>query len=75
MKPSETICPASVATMDELWPDARSASAKRVAAPVPSPIVSVHVAYTDGAKGEEELTLPNDVLQQIIRVKEARRAA
>ena len=34
MKPSETICPASVATMDELWPDAKSASAKSTAAAV-----------------------------------------
>lgn len=34
MKPSETICAARVATMDELWPAARSARANSVAAAV-----------------------------------------
>jgi hypothetical protein len=33
IKPSETICPATVATRDALWPEHRSAKAKMVAAP------------------------------------------
>ena len=34
IKPSETICPPTVATRDALWPEHRSARAKMVAAPV-----------------------------------------
>ena len=36
MKPSDTICAARVAIIDELWPAARSASANNVAAAVPA---------------------------------------
>jgi hypothetical protein len=32
-KPSETICPPTVATSEALWPEHRSARAKMVAAP------------------------------------------
>ena len=37
MNPSDTICAARVAIMEELWPDARSASANRTAAAITEP--------------------------------------
>ena len=77
MKPSETICPASVAMMDELWPDAKSASAKSTAAPVrrnnihESTGARQHGVYA--TNGEKRRTLAHGPHEQVVCVKKARR--
>ena len=86
MKPSETICAASVAIIDELCPAARSASAKSVAAAVkqmarwlvrqrrssPTRMVEREKGVGCAWRHNDWLTCAKAVAQQRVRVEERR---
>ena len=86
MKPSETICAASVAIIDELCPAARSASAKSVAAAVkqmarwrvrqrrssPARMVEREKGVGGAWRHNDWLTCAKAVAQQRVRVEERR---